>query len=467
MLLFSTLLPIKPSLTPDAFISLILDWNNGHTHPENIIPNIKWNGEKNIRYGNESLWLEIREYAKEDILAVRYEKNQDNRVYWDTDYIMNFRERKMAVSLSRSYQSAYSAGTEFSTPHFISMLARKGYIEKDRDLPISNKPIQITEKAIPTLAALINGESEYALPVVYVSKTPLDEDPVDTDFLASRLKGVAHVLVESAKWLDAGIRRQCGSRNEYNGAIGLYFPKGTLEHKRFYYNAFDGTDNQTMESVIRKIIQFSNQQKIDPLYTWDGVVNSILAESSRQQETRFQQVRNESNDLIQYADEEIKNLKNTIQELLIQNNRLKSENEGLRARQHSAQTPLLYYGKESEYQGEIRDKVLEVLTEYLSNGATQGTRRYDIIRDILDSNPYEGILKKKTEAVRSILTNYKGLTAKTRQELMRLGFTIEEGSHYKLLYLGDDRYISILSKTPSERSSGDKNAISQLINKTF
>ena len=55
MLLFSTILDIEKSLTKDSFIKLVLEWNQGSPHESNVIKGIKWNGEHNIRYGNEKL----------------------------------------------------------------------------------------------------------------------------------------------------------------------------------------------------------------------------------------------------------------------------------------------------------------------------------------------------------------------------------------------------------------------------
>ena len=59
MLLFSTLLNIKPTLTKQDFIDLVFEWNRTSTYEENIIPNLVWNGEQNIRYGNNKVWLHI------------------------------------------------------------------------------------------------------------------------------------------------------------------------------------------------------------------------------------------------------------------------------------------------------------------------------------------------------------------------------------------------------------------------
>ena len=49
MLLFSTLLEINDTMTKDSFIQLVLEWNQGSPHEENIIQGIEWNGERNVR----------------------------------------------------------------------------------------------------------------------------------------------------------------------------------------------------------------------------------------------------------------------------------------------------------------------------------------------------------------------------------------------------------------------------------
>ena len=72
MLLFSTKLDIVDNMAIDDFISLVIEWNQGSKHLENVIPNIIWKGERNIRYGDSSLWLDIQEYRKTNLVEVRY-----------------------------------------------------------------------------------------------------------------------------------------------------------------------------------------------------------------------------------------------------------------------------------------------------------------------------------------------------------------------------------------------------------
>ncbi len=49
MLLFSTVLSITDKLTPEKFIELVIEWNNTSKYAENIIPDIQWNGDGDIR----------------------------------------------------------------------------------------------------------------------------------------------------------------------------------------------------------------------------------------------------------------------------------------------------------------------------------------------------------------------------------------------------------------------------------
>lgn len=172
MLLFSTLLEINDTMTKDSFIQLVLEWNQGSPHEENIIQGIEWNGERNVRYGTETLWLAIEEYRNENIIAVRYEKTEADGVVWDTDYVMNFNDMRMSIQLDRSYlEEPLAVDPTFSTPHFITLLIEHGYLKDDGILPMLRKPIFIKADNVDLLTDVINGTSRYRLPVVYISKT--------------------------------------------------------------------------------------------------------------------------------------------------------------------------------------------------------------------------------------------------------------------------------------------------------
>lgn len=103
MLLFSTILDINETLTKENFIELVSLWNQSAKYAENIVQGVSWNGERNIKFGTNKLSIEIIDYSEKDILAVRHEKITADDVAWDTDFIVNFSERKIAIRLDRTY----------------------------------------------------------------------------------------------------------------------------------------------------------------------------------------------------------------------------------------------------------------------------------------------------------------------------------------------------------------------------
>lgn len=464
MLLFSTLLEINDTMTKDAFIQLVLEWNQGSPHEENIIQGIDWNGERNVRYGTDTLWLAIEEYRNENIIAIRYEKTEVDGVVWDTDYVMNFNDMKMSIQLDRSYlEEALVIDPTFSTPHFITLLIAHGYLKDDGNLPILRTPCFITKDNISLLANIINGNARYRLPVVYVSKTYSNSDPVDIRKLAGRLKGVAHVLVQESTWLNGRIRRECDSKNEYYGAIGVYFPNKAYDHKKYMYRAYDGVDAVLSEKVIRSVIQYSNAQMIDKLYTWQGVSNALLRDRLNSRgaellaaESEKNRVAAEADELIESVDEDLQKLQKQVEELTHANEILTYENQGLRSKMGSTDNmPILYLGEEEEFfQDEIKAMLLDALEQALPNYAT-GTRRRAVLEDIIKSNNCKRRADDRSEQLKNLLRGYKTMSWSMKRTLQDMGFVItEEGKHYKFTYYGDGRYMATLAKTPSDNRSG-------------
>ena len=77
MLLFSTLLDLKDTFSEEQFIELVLKWNKENPMDVNRIPNLDWNGEWGTRFGSEDLWIQFDKYEKKNIVAVRYQKNDN------------------------------------------------------------------------------------------------------------------------------------------------------------------------------------------------------------------------------------------------------------------------------------------------------------------------------------------------------------------------------------------------------
>ena len=499
MLLFSTVLDVKKELDASAFRKLVVEWNQKSPHEENVIPGLSWNGEKSLKCGNENLWLAAEEDEEKGIIAVRYEKREEDGIIWDTDYVMNFRTGKLAIRLERSYtEDANLNDYYFATPYFITQLIRNDYLPPDEDLPISNRPIYINDDNIDVLAAVVKEEKHYKYPVIFVSRTPCGNTIVDVERLASRLKGAAHVLVQEDRASNDKIREACQSKNEFNGTIGLYFPNPAIKKGRYFSNNEGAYPDETvLEKVIQRVFRYCNTKLVDPLETWQGVNNALLlgrvavqfrarqeeeAARKRLEEEKAQleasmdekarqiraEVKQEATDeVFESFAEDMTDLEAQIAALTKENERLMAENQGMRAKYANVDsTPLLMFGDEDDYyQGEIKDMILLTLEESLKT-FREKSRRKDVVLDVIAHNDYQKLTKKREEEIRALLKTFNGMDGKLRQNLEALGFEIDvTGPHIRVTYYGDPRYEEMLSKTPSDWRTG-KISYSKLTNMT-
>ena len=473
MLIFSTMLDINETMTKEAFVRLVIDWNQGSPHSNNVIRGIDWNGEKSARYEDDRRWLEIQEYH--DIIAIRYERTDDNGAVWDTDFVMNFDEMRMSIQLSRSFRDdALEIGADFVAPHFVALLIDGGYVKNDGDLPVTRTPLWVAEQELQTLAGIVSGEIRYRYPVVYISKTFANQDPVNVRKLAGGLKGVAHVLVQQSGVTSNALRELCDSKNPFNGAIGIYYPNAAVGNRLHLYHREDGFDELLYSKVVREVIRYHNTLYLDALYTWQGVSNALLADKlTGQRQARLEAERakksaeTEVQDVYAAFDAEIQSLEQQVDSLAREVEALRAENYGLRSKLTETDAMhVLFAGEENEFfHGEIREIVLAALKFALQNNTTDKTRRSDVLRDVIEHNGSTGCVEEKRNKIKSLLRAYTGMTKPLRQELMDFGFEItEDGKHYKLVYHGDGRYSTALPKTPSE-SRGGKNAAAEIVGK--
>ena len=236
MLLYTNTMQIRDTLTPDAFIALAIQWNQGSSWSENVIRGISWNGEHSVRFGTDEIWMAIEEYHGGEIIAVRYQKTDEDGTAWISDFVMDFVDWELTVRLYQNFppdRPHKRRSTYFVPPYFPRLLIDHGYVLEDGPLPVAYEPILIRRENVSLLSDVITGEQQYRLPVVYVSRTTADEVPIKASDLAYQLKGAAHVMVQESASLDPLIRTVCRGKNTYHGAVGVYLPDG--RHYRFFH----------------------------------------------------------------------------------------------------------------------------------------------------------------------------------------------------------------------------------------
>lgn len=465
MLLYSTMLNVNDTLTKEKFIQLVIKWNQESQYEENVIPGLVWDGKMNVRYGDDQHWLEIEEYRNGNTIAIRYQKVEENGRIWNSDYVMNFAAGKMHIQLDRSFAGdANDLDQEFSTPHFLTFLIEEGHLQADDDLPVAREPIYVGKNNSELLARVIKCESSYQLPVVYVSKTKRGQYPVDVNLLASKLKGVAHVLVQESPNYDEASKEL----NEHYGAVGVYYPNKAVQPKYFWYKDTAAQRKNMLENVIYAVMTYCNCQQVDGAYTWDGVLNAISRDRLESQREEREQAETEKEQVYSEFDDELKTLQERIDSLTQENEALRAENAGLHSKFGEIdKRPVLVMGDEEDlYPGEIKELVLSVLADELERRVAKRSRRSDVFSDLIEKNDYQGVYREKKAEIQRILKNYTIMDAKTRKALQDFGFRIEEdGKHYWLTFFGDDRYNTTVAKTPSDARAG-KN-IAHYIEKTM
>lgn len=222
-------------------------------------------------------------------------------------------------------------------------------------------------------------------PVVYISKRDGKKLPFDVRMLCSRLKGNAHVIVARNMKFSKKTSEKYGCVLERNGDAGVYFPNGT--HMR----------------IPAEVLKYMALQKLPELCTWQGVANALMLERIGEQKGEVRKALLEKEkaegEIREYFDEfdaDNEKLKLRIEELMQRNTRLEAEVNGLRTRlSSSGQVPVLFGGKETDlYPGEISEMVLDAVSDGLERTRGEG-RRADVYGDILQSNGYANLRRKR------------------------------------------------------------------------
>lgn len=466
MQIYSTSFPVTEALTIDNFINLVIEWNQGS--PYNKINNLSWDGKnRNVKFEEGNLSLAIEELRAYNTVAIRFHQFDENNVIWTTDMVVNFNEKIFTIKLDRETTiDTIEFIPQFKPPIIMKMLLDRGYVGQDGDLEINAKPVAISNANYKIIEDIICKKIIYKMPVVYVTKS-WGRYPFKVQELAYRLRGVAHVLAEEDGDVSKILRITCSCRNAHHGSVGIYYPSSSASHKIILTSKYEGREDTLIDKIVAVVCRYVNQQAKDKMMTWEGVQNELLRLRYANAAAKRNQAENEVNEVYNNFGEELNEKEKNIEEL---NNRimaLQAENQGLRAKLDTVEElPLLFYGSEEEfYEGEIRDHVLEILSNHLMN-IQKKSRKEHVILDILENNKKTDTLETKREDIKRILKGYTNVGDGLKRDLRDFGFEIsKDGGHYKLTYYRDPRYLFTISASGSDSQHGGGNLASQIINK--
>ena len=158
-----------------------------------------------------------------------------------------------------------------------------------------------------------------------------------------------------------------------------------------------------------------------------------------------------------------------VSKLLSENRMLKGRLEGARKAGTPTDSELLAAGEEKDlYPGERHGILMDILKSARKD-MKKGTRRADILDDLIRTNPVSGEPKRRAEAVKVALKGYRGLDENTKRKLGVLGIEGNEkhSKHYLLRYYGDSRYMVTMTASGSDAGRGGLNLASDIIRNFF
>ncbi len=464
MLTFKTQFPINPVTDMADFVSCCQTWitKSPYTKLANLIPG-------DVRYGKfgddlESATFGLHETETSSSGGVRYEKTDQDGVRWVTDVLGYKCNDAFFVSVQLNVDSELPVERleQGKRPYILKLLMEKFSGGYDGDLPVTDRPIFLSESDADLAEKVICAGAESVMPVVYVSRDNNEQLICDPQILAKWLSGMAHVVVEPNRKFSSTVMRRVYGENVYGGAVAIYWPDGI---GKWVYLPTKWKDVGALQGAITKKVRLSLlYQRLRRECTWSYLQEAM----SRQNLDALRSSGSENIDeYIEHFDREIAAKDEEIQRLESEVTRVRYGKREARNIAHDGESAIRLETTESDlYQGEQLGLITDAL-KVAAESSEPHSRRHHIFETLVNNNENPGDREDILGRLKELLRQYTALSSSARAELEDIGFVIyEDGKHYKILYQDDARYPFVLPKTGSDWRGG-LNAFSDLKKRLF
>jgi hypothetical protein len=466
MLSFSAEFPVNASANLVAVGEVFKNWivNSPYTQfSQNDVQWITLPGSHVVESGSQKVEYVCLLEGDSTSMGIRHHSRSDG-ADWITEIVFsrNAVDSWVGVRTSRESELPITRLPEAKKPHVIKTLLAEIGGGIDKDFKVSDSPHYFDQGDIELAEAIVNGRYEAHLPIVYISYSFAGGYSIPPDYVARQLGGLAHVVCEPNRRFSTGLRVLTNARNVYGGSVGIYWPKGSGKRALFIGEQIT-TPAELVQVAIHEIrVALLNRRPLSRC-SWNSVQQAFS-------QAALEELRSVgSNDLSSYMDAfdtENAALRRQLAEAEMEVERLKFEHaEADKASR--ADVILLKTGVEqSLVDGEICQIIMDVIRVSLSS-VQNDSRRQHVLQAIVSNNNVSDVLSDMRSRLKKILKGYQNMTTKIRRDLEELGFIIsEDGKHYKLVYLGDDRYTFSLPKSGSDHRGG-LNAVSDIAKRIF
>lgn len=455
MVSYTTKFPVSHLFDKNEFIKTVIKWNQGSKFDK--IENLVWD-EKDYEceWTQENVSLKFQEIKRESIIASRLRKEDEHGV-WFTDFVLNESQGSLAISVSlETTELTTDFFPTYYPPFFVKIVLLSEYAGSDNGIEVCNREHDINE-CMDFFKGAVAKTIVAKLPVVFVARTNEGNNPLNVNKLAFRLQGVAHVICEPEEGtILSGFTDVLDSKDARAGKIFIMYPSNNKKSRILNLTGSSRDSDYLEDRIVNDVYNYMNSRMRKPIDTWEGVTTEKLHIINRDLLSDQTAIEEENRNIYDVFGKQLEKMEESNIKLSNEVERLTVELQGLRMRySDKEQIPVLYLGEERDlYAGEIKEIILEIMSEYQKN-YKEDSRRSHIISDLMESNEFKGLTEKRREQLKRALKGYKTLNGSTKSLLETLGFEIsDDGKHYKWTYYGDHRYMVTAAKTASDGRAG-------------
>lgn len=455
MKILSTKLPIKFDVTKEQIYQTIIRWLKGSQPSMAVWEQFEQADNKDdIRIVDGYATIETLTGKRNDThyLAVRITQIYKEQI-WETEilYGENAAEKNVTIHINCSGDTTLFKKPPIVRTEIIRAFIADGRVENGK-LPIQATPIYTDYEMLDYFASVMTTRYDQEKPMVYISKL-FDSSGynVDVEKLSRNLAGIAYIVAECNGDFAYNLKERSNGNNPFNGHIAIYYPNGKIDRLRSNeISMYGAADSRIMDDVISAVTAQVDRDAPtwQQLYTDKMAANTALLEDYMSGYDSLE--------------DKLKAAKEKIAALTEENTVLRNKNESLQAAFDASGIEECIITKspvKEFFIGEQHDLLVTVLKEAAIRNGSFDTRQYELINSLLECNDYIGNGREIEEVVKRVLSNGEQINKRDIAELERVGFKlVSDKNHYKVVYRENDRYWFTISKSPSDKNSGQNNA---------
>ncbi|MFR6037215.1 coiled-coil domain-containing protein [Desulfovibrio piger] len=457
MLVFRTISPLAPSATLQQLIDISIEWIDKS-------PEYHLRGSLAAYYGQEEFSVEKEgeqfrsfRHTKEDseFACICFQKTKGDEK-WRTECVYKKTAEEVIASFSVYCETASFQNklNNVKKPYIFKLIGQRIGFGHDIEFETRSTPHPLTADDLDIAASIIKGEFVAHLPCVYVSKGRDGNYPVDITKLCHVLSGMAHVFIEPNIYFMRDLRIRTEGLNPYYGAVGIYFP-GSRNKKLLLPQWEDGNPLK-----IRNIFDAVKNGLNLGYIPGDLSYVDIRTDALRKKVVEAQE-QNDLQSLIDSVDKENKSLNENLERKEGEIYALKEYIASLESRLNDNRERVLLRGDSVDsYRNQTYETLLDIL-EDARRSAEDGTRRKNIINELLEANPRTDNKENLARELKRIFSGYTSMNNSIKSSLRRLGFQVDDSKHHKIFFTN---YPELASTLPTSGSDyrGWQNDLSDL-----